>query len=249
MSQIDAGSKHEIQHRNRLSGVFVLSVDLLLQLLNIDSTYEKKTWYFGETLAVIYCSRDRSTFITLWALKDLWNLAVLIALSVLSSCIRHKPREMSFHKAASYLVKLAHAPRLRHTKAETTADPLTGAIMRALISCETRHCNYGAYPRLISTSARHVVYTQRAETWIRGSHLRPSLSGGAVAAYCFGMAVKTLYPKSWQESLPRWENLEASQLQTLLRLTPALPPCLSLCARNQGVCAHKRCQVVAEPLE
>lgn len=40
---------------------------------------------------------------------------------ILSSYVRHKPSEMAFHKAANHLVKLAHAPCLRHTKAETTA--------------------------------------------------------------------------------------------------------------------------------
>lgn len=157
---------------------------------------------------------------------------------------------MGFHKAASRLVKLAHAPRLRHTKAETTADPLTGAIMRDLISCETRHCNYGACPRLIFTSACHVVYTQRAETWPRGSHLRPSLSGGAMAAYCFGMAVKTLYPKSWQQRCPGGKTWRLPNCRHCSR-SLLLPLSASLFMRQESRCVRtqKRCQVVAEPLE
>lgn len=160
-------------------------------------------------------------------------------MSVLSSYVRHKHSEMAFHKAASHLFKLAHALRLRHTKAETTADPLTGAIMRDLISCETRHCNYGAYPRLISTSACHVVYTQRAETWIRGSHLRPSLSGGAMAAYCFGMAVKTLHPKSWQERCPGGKTWRLPKCRHCSRSLP-LPLSASFYVPGIKVCVHTK---------
>lgn len=147
---------------------------------------------------------------------------------------------MAFHKTASHLVKLAHAPRSRHTKAEITADLLTGAIMRDLISCETRHCNYGAYPHLISTSASHVVYTQRAETWLRKSHLRLSLSSSAMAAYCFGMAVKTLYPKSWQERCPggkTWRLPNCRHCSRSLLLPPSLP--LFTCQESRCVRTQK----------
>lgn len=55
-----------------------------------------------------------------------------------------------------------------------------------------------------------------------------------------------LYPESWQERCPgvaAWENLDPSQVQMPRYLS------LSVRARNQGVCGHKRRQVVAEPLK
>lgn len=153
---------------------------------------------------------------------------------------------MAFHKAARHLVKLAHVLRLHRTKAETTTYPLTGAIMGDLISCETRHCNYGAYPRLISASACHVVYTQRTEPWLCGSHLRPSLSsGGAIGGILLWNCSENTSSQILVGVLARWGNLETSQRHALLTLTPLL---LFTC-QVQGVCAHKRCQVVAEPLE
>lgn len=65
---------------------------------------------------------------------------------------------------------------------------------------------------------------------------------GERAGYCLRLEMNRLHPESWQERSPG----VAEKTWTLPKFRYLS---LSLCARNQGVCGHKRCQVVAEPLK
>lgn len=109
--------------------------------------------------------------------------------------------------------------------------------VRDPLPCETRHCNYEPHPHLISTSACAMLLTCA----------EPKLgSVGAISGSRWAMPLRHIVVQlQWKHFIitpgPGVGNLETSQQQHTAR---ALFTC-----QVQGVCAHKRRQVVAEPLK